>query len=368
MYLFTMHDISERVTVRARIAILVGALSIIGLSLQSQSQAQTAPPTVKKPAVQKPAVPKPAAQTPVPKKGEAPPEPEHMILDTKDGVKLKCTYFASPKSLEGEGGHSVVPIILLHDWEGDRRQLLEFGAFLQSVGHAAIIPDLRGHGESTQVAGGGATLDATRFRKGEVTSAQKDIERCKKYLVQRHNEGQVNIDLLCVVAVGKTGVLAVQWTLNDWFAFPPFNPKGIKQGQDVKALLLVSPQKKLAGISMVPNLKHPLFTGANGNAIPMAILWGASDEMVKDSEAIFKLLEKARPDVSDIDDKTKRFEQTTLFKIPVNKSKFSGVELMKTQRVNGLWGYAESLLFKRKIAANAGLFPWKSREAPESDE
>lgn len=293
--------------------------------------------------------------------------PENLVLDTKDGVSLRCTYFAPAESAD-EAGSNVVPIILLHDWNGDRKQLLEFGEFLQNKGHAVIAPDLRGHGQSLRVAGSDELIDASDFKKPQVFSARRDIERCKKYLVQRHNDGDVNIDLLSLLAVGETGVLAVQWTLSDWFDFPAYNTDGIKQGQDVKSIVLISPTKKLSGVSILPSLKHPLFTGSNGAAIPMLILWSATDESVKDSQSIFNSLQKARPDPSKIEDRDERASKTTLFSVPVNKSRFSGVELMETQRVKGLWEYIEDTMFTRKVKSNADRFPWKTRKAEPVDE
>ena len=94
--------------------------------------------------------------------------------------------------------------------------------------------------------------------------------------MKRNNEGSVNIDMLSVVAVGKTSVLAIQWVLNDWFAFPSHNADGIKQGQDVKSLVLISPKKKLNGISLMNNIKHQLFCGPN--AIPMMFVWASDDK------------------------------------------------------------------------------------------
>ena len=310
--------------------------------------------------------PKPAVPASKKKKDDKPAEPDHMVLETADGVRLKCTYFA-PFIPEGADGKTVVPVILLHEWEGNRGQLIRFGAYLQSQGRAVLIPDLRGHGESTQVVGVEKPINLERFRKQDVVASQKDIERCKKYLVQRHNEGKLNIDLLCVIAIGKTSVLAAQWTYNDWFAFPTFNADGIKQGRDVKALVLVAPQKKLAGISISSALKTPIFTGAGMAAIPMLILWGDQDEnAAKDSNSIHVMLEKARPDVSKIEDAAKRFEQTTLFGEAVAGTGLSGAELMETPRNNGLWPYIESFLAK-KIAAESDSFPWKTREK-EKDE
>ena len=125
------------------------------------------------------------------------PKYEHIILDTPDGVRLKCTYFAPPKLKDPEASVSAtpaMPFILLHGWDGDRRQLLKYGLYLQKAGHAVIVPDLRGHGQSLSVEGLKKPLDYKKFRKQEVMSAQKDIERCKKFLVQKHNQGEVNID------------------------------------------------------------------------------------------------------------------------------------------------------------------------------
>lgn len=309
---------------------------------------------------------KPKAK-PAPRKQQAakPPAAETLVLETSDKVKLKVTYFGAA---EKEEATQALPIILIHDWEGNRKQLLEYGAYLQSRGHAVIVPDLRGHGESTTVTNSKILLDATKFRKNEVASVQKDIERCKKYLVKRNNEGKVNIDLLSVVAVGKSSVIAVQWVLNDWFAFPSHNADGIKQGQDVKSLVLVSPQKKLKGISLMSNIKHPLYTGSSGAAIPMVIVWAENDEeCAKDAESLFKMLEKARPDVSGIEDAAKRDKLTTLYGIPIKNQSHSGVKMMNKPIVNGLWPYTQKL-FTFKVEANKAGFPWKSREKEKDDE
>ena len=254
-----------------------------------------------------------------------------------------------------------MPFILLHDWDSSRVQMHKFSLFLQSRGHAVIIPDLRGHGQSVEVVGSDKTLDYTKFRKSDVAFAMRDIERCKKYLVKRHNEGKLNIDMLCVGAIGETCVLAVEWAMNDWFAFPSHNAEGFKQGQDVKTLLLISPEKRLAGVSMMKNLRHPMFTGANGGAMPLLIMWNTSEDAAKDSESIFKTLDKARPDVAKIKDKEKRAAMTTLFSVPVTKSALPGAELIENNKLAGLWNYVEQTI-SNKMDANKANYPWKTRE------
>ena len=228
-----------------------------------------------------------------------------------------------------------------------------------------IVPDLRGHGESTAVEGLSKEIDAKKFRKNEIASVQKDIERCKKYLVKRNNEGEVNIDMLSVVAVGGTSVLAVEWVINDWYAFPPINAKGIKQGQDVKSLILVSPRKKLKGISLAGDWKHSLYTGAKGPALPLMIIWATGDdEAAKDSESLMKLAEKSRPDPKEIEDPEKREKAKTLYGVPLRGSGLSGAEIMGSPSVKGLWDYTAKFV-DSKVGAHEDSLPWKSRKKEE---
>lgn len=290
--------------------------------------------------------------------------PEVVVLETKDKVQMKATYFAagSPTADEKQEGNgkSVVPIILVHDWDGDRAQVLNFGRYLQNAGFAVIAPDLRGHGESVQVTGQPKELNYKRFRKSEIASVRWDIERCKKYLVKRHNEGNVNVDMLTVVAVGKSCALAVQWTIGDWFDFPAISAKGIKQGQDVKALVLVSPRKKLQTMLMPELMKHPLFTGKGGEeAMPIMMIWGQG-KAAKDGEYLSERLKKARPDLSDIKDPKEKIAKQTFFPVPLNDS-LTGVEILEKPRVKGLWLYVTQFI-TTKVVQKAESFPWKTRD------
>ena len=146
------------------------------------------------------------------------------------------------------------------------------------------------------------------------------------------------------------------------------NTQGIKQGQDVKALMLVSPVKKLAGHSLLPILNHPMFTGANGPALPMLVTWGASDETAKDTEAIVELLEKDRPDISGIQDPKKLLGLTTFFRVPIRKYKFTGLQMIESERVESFWPFISNKLFEQKVVANAKNFPWVTREASEDED
>src|SRR6185369_3712246 len=69
-------------------------------------------------------------------------EPEDISLDTKDNVTVKATFYAGTLKKEA------VPFILIHGLDGQRGDMHSLAVYLQSLGHAAIAPDLRGHGQS----------------------------------------------------------------------------------------------------------------------------------------------------------------------------------------------------------------------------
>ncbi len=199
---------------------------------------------------------------------------------------------------------SVVPFLLIHDWEGSRADLLPFAGFLQKSGFAVLVPDLRGHGESINQVGSTVQLDCKKFRKSEMISVLRDLERCKKYLVQRNNEGELNIDLLNLVVVGKSAVFAMDWTILDW-SWPNLGP--IKQGQDVKSLTLISPEKKAKNVGLNQSLRHPLFSGRTGANLPTYIIWSADDDVAADESAsIYRWMEKGRPEIEKIEDPDQR--------------------------------------------------------------
>lgn len=176
------------------------------------------------------------------------PEPEDINRDSKDGVALKMTYFA------GTLGKKSVPVILLHGWDGQRGDMEALALRLQSLGHTCLTIDLRGHGQSLKykaIEKGEVVykdLDRKDFRLRDLESMTFDIEAGKKYLLEKNNAGECNIEALGIVACDVMCSAAMRWAIADWAA--PILP-AFKQGQDVKALVLLSPA--------------PPFKGFNGN-------------------------------------------------------------------------------------------------------
>ena len=297
------------------------------------------------------------AANPRPQQDERPlPPPANISLETKDKVLLKCTYYAAPSDSQTGSGKSVMPFLLVHDWEGSRKDLLPFAEFLQSSGYAVIVPDLRGHGESTGRVGTAGSLNYKKFRRSDLTSVVMDLERCKKYLVKRNNDGELNVDLLNVVAVGKSAVFAMDWTIADW----SWENRGpIKQGKDVKSLTLVSPEKKVKNIGLSQSLRHQLFSGRTGNKLPTYVLWSANDDVAaEESDSIYRAMEKGRPDLEKIEDPEERQEEATLFMWKFN-SRDSGTQLIRNNEE--VWQYIVKFV-ELKVGSKRDDHRWQSRE------
>lgn len=195
------------------------------------------------------------------------PEPEDITLETKDGVSIRATWYA------GTLKKQTVPIIMIHGWEGNRGEYDALARGLQSLGYAVICPDLRGHGQSTVLKlPGGQTkeLKAESLRPAEVGGVLFDIEACKKFLMEKNNAGELNIEQLCVIGAEFGCVVALGWAYGDWTA--PILP-AFKQGQDVKALVLLSPMQAFKGLSIKEALSHPVIRGQ----LSMMIVAGKQD-------------------------------------------------------------------------------------------
>jgi len=71
------------------------------------------------------------------------PPPKQLVRSTPDGVQLSITYFPGLK------GKDSIPVVLLHMYRGSGTEFKTLAPYLQRLGHAVIVPDLRGHGGST---------------------------------------------------------------------------------------------------------------------------------------------------------------------------------------------------------------------------
>lgn len=221
--------------------------------------------------------------------------PEEHSLTTKDGVQLRITYYPSST------GPQAVPVILLHDFNETRAVFEPLAAMLNypppelaeslppgplPAPMAAVTVDLRGHGDSKTAFEGDSSfeLDANRFGVGDFQDMVLfDMEAVRSFLVDRNDAGELNLNKLCIVGAGMGANVALTFAARDW-AVPPLAAR--KQGQDVKALVLLSPRKTFRGLSSVEPLKFPPVQ----QQLSIYLAFGARDPKVaKDGENIQKI-------------------------------------------------------------------------------
>ena len=169
------------------------------------------------------------------------PAPEDVSLETKDGMTLKATFY--PGSEKEKKNKETVPIIMVHGLEGQRGDYHSLATKMQEYGYASLVPDLRGHGQSkTQKRHDGSTvtLEAEKMNRVGLEDMFYDVLACKKFLMERNNAGELNIEQLCIVGAEFGSILAVRFAAYDW-SLPDL--PAYKQGKDVKALVLLSPHR-----------------------------------------------------------------------------------------------------------------------------
>jgi pimeloyl-ACP methyl ester carboxylesterase len=225
---------------------------------------------------------------------------ETAKIQTRDGVELSLTYYPSFASKDPALGKQVTPVVLLHDEKDTQGMFSSLVGRLQTVSRdpnqpsfALVTVDLRGHGVSTrQTAPNGQTrqLDAAKLNRNDLLAmSAQDMEAVRGFLVGKNDAGELNLNKLCLVGVGLGATVAVNWAAQDWSA-PPLLVG--KQGQDVKALVLVSPQWKYRGIMM----QQALRVAALKKGAAWMLVFGEQDaDQMADERRIFRQLEKFHP-------------------------------------------------------------------------
>lgn len=225
---------------------------------------------------------------------------EELRLETSDGIRIAAWYYPVPQDAK-----AVATVILIHDLEGSHKTVENLARNLQRAGCAVVAPDLRGHGGSGSrpaALGGGGKADVTDprlLKKNDLESIaaaaggrlrdqsalRGEIEAVRNWIKQKSETGTLDIDRLCVVGCGLGATLASMWTAADW-NWPPTTTG--PQGQQVRALALISPVWTTKGVSM----SVPLTSDALQHRIPILVVAGKSD---RDATRLFDQLKRLRP-------------------------------------------------------------------------
>lgn len=289
------------------------------------------------------------------------PEPEELTLETKDGVVLRATFYPGTKGKES------VPVILLHQFKGNRHSFGTLPKYLQEKhGCAVITVDLRGHGDSQTV----KTLDG-KVLKLQADSlpplqfammVKYDVSEVINLLLKKNDLGELNIDKLSIIGAELGANVAFLSAVVDWSW--PVLATG-KQGQYVKALGLLSPQVGLKTLSMssVPVTIKPddpnlgpgnLIVAANAVRQQVAVyitVGKSTSSAVSEADRVHKLFQR-KP--------AKEPEAETLFYDETMQTKLQGVQLL-TEKSLGLEQRLGQFI---ELKAESQPYPWAKRGNP----
>ena len=205
------------------------------------------------------------------------PKLRKVPIETRDGIKLNAFYWPTV------GGKDSPVALILHEWEG---QSSPYGPLVQQL-HAADIAvlalDYRGHGGSDKevVAPGGRTtkLNPSQMSRRDVEAVvAMDIESAKGFLRDENNDENVNLNALAVIGVGQGAILGAHFAARDW-AFP--SRGRVKQGQDVKAMVLVSPDRQLKGVPLDAPMRDP-----NLIQLPVMVVYGTESSEASEARRL----------------------------------------------------------------------------------
>ena len=189
---------------------------------------------------------------------------DHTLASLKDSWPIHVTYY--PSRLK----ENAAVVVLLHMRGGSRLVWTRKGGLaeaLQKQGFAVIAADLRKHGQSKPAVGVGGAAKAgkkqgddsklTRFDYAMMVTS--DMEAIKKFIYAEHQKKRLNMRKLAVVGAGMSSPVAVVFAANDHAKKPhadaPTLSARTPKGQDVRALVLLSPQSSLPGMTINRSMK-----------------------------------------------------------------------------------------------------------------
>ncbi|MCA9010977.1 MAG: hypothetical protein KDB01_14595 [Planctomycetaceae bacterium] len=191
-------------------------------------------------------------------------EPQTIAWPAGDGFPLQMTYYPALESANPMGLENAPVVILLHgekgrrlDWDkgsaiGGREtvpQLLQ-----EKGGYAVITVDLRKHGDSVLPNKSDDTVQPNDY----LAMVAADLGAMKKYIYEEHQKKNLNMNRLGIVGIDITAPIALAFAEVDW-RMVPYDDAALAmdrtpRGQDVRALVLISPQLTAGRVNAAKSL------------------------------------------------------------------------------------------------------------------
>ncbi len=215
-------------------------------------------------------------------------EAEYMTLDAiGDGFPIHISYYPVTEEMYPNGTMDQAPVVvMLHGTDGSRlfwdrasrpntQGGLPFAEAVNALKIAVITVDLRQHGESV-VEGQEQTIRPVDYPK----MVAGDLVAVKKFIFDEHQAHHLNMNKMGIIAMEMSAPLALTFAAEDWRTQPhrdgPGGSFGTPRGQDVRSLVLISPDQSAGTINnnrSINFLKNPTF------GISFMFIAGAQDEV-----------------------------------------------------------------------------------------
>ncbi|MCA8989434.1 MAG: hypothetical protein KDA78_17420 [Planctomycetaceae bacterium] len=202
---------------------------------------------------------------------------EHTLI-TRDNWPIKITYF------KHEGMRDAPVVVLLHDQQGDRRVWTAgFANDLWGKGYAVVAVDLRKHGESKLETTAGAPSDVGDLKPDDYKKMVAfDMDSVKKFIFDEHTKQNLNMRKIGIIAPEMSAVIALNFAMIDWQQMPyddaPVPSMRTPRGQDVRAMVLISPVTSVKGLTTA----SPIRIMRNGG-LPIAYLFCVGEKDTQDN-------------------------------------------------------------------------------------
>jgi pimeloyl-ACP methyl ester carboxylesterase len=273
---------------------------------------------------------------------------EDITLTTDDGVTLTASYYPGTKGKES------IPVILLHGYgSGESRKVYAdlAPALQRDLGCAVLVPDLRGHGDSTARKGG--KIEAAKMKRGDFTAmSSQDMVAIRNFLMDENNGGgkapRLNLNKLCIVGAGMGATVAVQFARDDW-NLAPAGPW--QMGTFTKAVVLLSPELTAHGLKLAEPLADPNVR----KELSILLVVGKDGPLrLKDAKTVFNMLERYHLMPAADERKAKQ----TLYFTPL-AGNLQGAKML-TEESLGVPGLIEDFITRRLIdSPDAKSYKWK---------
>ncbi|MFH5805124.1 alpha/beta hydrolase [Alienimonas sp. DA493] len=191
---------------------------------------------------------------------------------TPDGWTLPVEVY-----LPAGAGEETPVVLLLHGEKGNRKNWQSLAEHLEKMGYAVLAPDLRKHGEASL---NGRTETGEEMRSADYRGVVRfDLEAVKALAVQLHQQKQLNVRKLGIVAAEDAAPAALLFTYADWLKKPlvdaPDPAFRTPTGQDVRAVALLSPEASVPGLNPGKVLRQLADDSAD---IAFLMLYGSEDQ------------------------------------------------------------------------------------------